>query len=253
MTILLEAKSLCKSYGLGETKSMALRDVSFNVMRGEFLAIMGPSGSGKSTLMNIIGLLDRPTSGTLALVGAPTARLSPDRAARLRNRQIGFVFQSYNLLSRNTALENVELPLIYTGTGRAERHRRAKESLCKVGLAEKMGHWPAQLSGGEQQRVAIARALVTDPTLILADEPTGALDSRTGNEILAVFQSLNQQGRSIIIVTHDETVARHSSRIIKLQDGTIVDDEKVTVRLAARAERPESRETSHAQVRGTKS
>ena len=252
MTILLEAKSLSRSYGVGATKIAALRDASFSMMSGEFLAIMGPSGSGKSTLMNIIGLLDRPTSGTLALGGEPTARLSPDQAAKLRNREIGFVFQSYNLLGRNTVLENVELPLIYAGTGRVERHRRAKESLGNVGLPDKMGQWPSQLSGGEQQRVSIARALVTNPTLILADEPTGALDSRTGREILAVFQSLNRQGRSIIVVTHDETVARHASRIIRLQDGTIVDDQKVPVRLMARLKSADRQVASSVQTEGVK-
>lgn len=232
--MLVEASSLGRVYGHESTAIAALHDASFSMMAGEFVAIMGPSGSGKSTLMNVIGLLDRPTSGTLILAGEDTAKLSPDRAAKLRNRQIGFVFQSYNLLNRSTALENVELPLIYAGRRHGERQRRAKEALARVGLGERTGYLPLRLSGGEQQRVAIARALVTEPALILADEPTGALDSRTGSDILALLQMLNRQGRSIVIVTHDLTIARHASRIVELQDGAVVADNKVPVRLAGR-------------------
>ena len=194
---------------------------------------MGPSGSGKSTLMNIIGLLDRPTSGRLIFAGEHTANLSPDHVARLRNCRIGFVFQSYNLLGRNTALENVELPLVYAGVRRREREQRAAEALDRVGLIDKARRWPLQLSGGEQQRIAIARALVTNPALILADEPTGALDSRTGTEIMALLQRLNEQGRSIVMVTHDKIVGSHASRIIRLQDGTIIGDQSVSDRLLA--------------------
>ncbi|CAN7522757.1 MULTISPECIES: ABC transporter ATP-binding protein [unclassified Aminobacter] len=229
--MLLKAISLSRSYDHDSTTTVALRDASFDLMDGEFVAIMGPSGSGKSTLMNIIGLLDRPTSGSLIFAGEHTANLSPDHAARLRNCRIGFVFQSYNLLGRNTALENVELPLVYAGVRRRERELRAAEALDKVGLSDKAQRWPLQLSGGEQQRIAIARALVTDPALILADEPTGALDSRTGNEIMALLQHLNEQGRTIIMVTHDDIVGSHASRIIRLQDGTIIGDQDVPDRL----------------------
>jgi putative ABC transport system ATP-binding protein len=228
--MLLEAQGLSKRYGEGAATIWALRDVSFRIARGEFVAIMGPSGSGKSTLMNLIGLLDLPSAGTLTLAGKETSRLSPDQLARLRNAQIGFVFQSYNLLGRNTALQNVELPLIYGGVGRRERVRRAEAALAAVGLAHRLRHLPAQLSGGEQQRVAIARALVCDPALVLADEPTGALDSRTGNEIMALFRRLNREGRTIVLVTHDAGVARNAARILRLQDGGLVDDKVLAER-----------------------
>ena len=196
---------------------------------------MGPSGSGKSTLMNLIGVLDRPTSGRLVVAGEDTTGLDHDRLAALRNRRIGFVFQAYNLLARNTTLENVEMPLVYSGLPGRKRRLKALAALESVGLSHRIDHWPGELSGGEQQRVAIARALVGDPALILADEPTGALDSRTGLSILALFQSLNRAGRTIVMVTHDEHVARHASRILRLQDGALVADEPVAAGVDAQA------------------
>lgn len=225
--MLLKACNLTRCYGQGDAAVKALRDTSFAIADGEFVAVMGPSGSGKSTLMNIIGLLDRPSSGTLIFAGEPATNLDHDRLASLRNRKIGFVFQSYNLLARNTTLENVEMPLVYSGLRSSERKGRARAALETVGLSHRADHWPGQLSGGEQQRVAIARALVGDPALILADEPTGALDSRTGLSILALFQALNRSGRTIIVVTHDEHVARHARRILRLQDGTLIRDDPV--------------------------
>ena len=231
--MLLRAEDLTKRYGSGENEVPALRDASFTVSAGEFVAIMGPSGSGKSTLMNLIGLLDQPSSGKLFLAGEDTTRLSHDRLAAVRNRQIGFVFQAYNLLGRDSALENVELPLVYARRPRRKRLTRAKELLAAVGLTHRSNHSPAKLSGGEQQRVAIARALACDPAIILADEPTGALDSRTGAEVLALLQALNRNGRTIILVTHDENVARHAGRVIRVRDGVIVGDETNAVRLTA--------------------
>jgi putative ABC transport system ATP-binding protein len=222
--VLLVAENLTRRYGRGKTAVTALAGASFAIGPGEYVAIMGPSGSGKSTLMNLIGLLDRPSTGRLVFKGEEVTKLSHDRLAAIRNRDIGFVFQSYNLLPRQTALENVEMPLIYAGVRRKDRFRRALAALDAVGLAERSGHGPGELSGGEQQRVAIARALVGDPALILADEPTGALDSRTGANTLALFQALNAQGRTIIMITHDAAVARHARRIIQLRDGTIVED-----------------------------
>jgi putative ABC transport system ATP-binding protein len=233
--MLLAADKLTRQYGRGKTAVTALADASFDIHAGEFVAIMGPSGSGKSTLMNLIGLLDRPSSGQLVFNGHEVTQLSHDRLAAIRNRDLGFVFQSYNLLARHTALENVEMPLVYAGVGRKERVRRAQAALEAVGLAERSGHGPSELSGGEQQRVAIARALVGDPALVLADEPTGALDSRTGSGILALFEALNAGGRTVVIVTHDEAVARHARRIIRLQDGAIVDDREVRPAAAAAA------------------
>ena len=222
--MLIVAESLTRRYGRGKTAVTALAEVRFAIGPGEYVAIMGPSGSGKSTLMNLIGLLDRPSAGRLVFKGEDCTRLSPDRLAAIRNRDIGFVFQSYNLLARHTGLENVEMPLVYAGARRKDRARRAMAALDAVGLAERGGHGPGELSGGEQQRVAIARALVGDPALILADEPTGALDSRTGADILALFEAINAQGRTVVMITHDEAVARHARRIIQLRDGAIVDD-----------------------------
>jgi putative ABC transport system ATP-binding protein len=233
--MLLEAHRLTRRYGSGNTAVVALTETSFVVREGEFVAIMGPSGSGKSTLMNLVGLLDRPTSGRLVVAGEDTAGLDHDRLAALRNRRIGFVFQAYNLLARNTTLENVELPLVYSGLRSGRRRLRALAALEWVGLSHRIDHWPGELSGGEQQRVAIARALVGDPALILADEPTGALDSRTGLSILALFQSLNRAGRTIVMVTHDEHVARHARRILRLQDGALVADEPVAGPIEAQA------------------
>jgi putative ABC transport system ATP-binding protein len=219
--------NLVKIYSGGAVPVPAVRGVDLKVEAGEFVAVMGPSGSGKSTLMHLIGLLDRPTSGRLSLLGEDTTRHGHDQLARLRNRRIGFVFQAYNLLARSTTFENVELPLLYSGLGRTQRQLSASTALEAVGLAHRADHWPSELSGGEQQRAAIARALVGDPMLVLADEPTGALDSRTGLGILALFQALNRAGRTIVVVTHDAHVAHHARRILRLQDGEIVGDEPV--------------------------
>jgi putative ABC transport system ATP-binding protein len=232
---LIRAVGLRKAYRMGPTTVQALRGVSLELHAGDFVAVMGPSGSGKSTLMNLLGLLDRPTAGTYLLAGRDVGGLGRDERAVVRGRSIGFVFQSFNLLGRSTALENVELPLVYAGLPRAERRRRAEAALERVRLADRRGHWPGQLSGGEQQRVAIARALASDPLLILADEPTGALDSRTSREILAQLQALNDSGRTIVLVTHDPQVARHARRIITMQDGRAVREESVASRLDAAA------------------
>jgi putative ABC transport system ATP-binding protein len=215
------AQSLVKTYTLGGNVVRALDGISFEIASGEMVAIRGPSGSGKSTLMHIIGCLDTPDSGSYVLGGDDVSRMAKDRLAAVRNQHIGFVFQTFNLLPRMTALENVELPIHYAG--RHDAKDRAEDALKIVGLADRMEHEPNQLSGGQRQRVAIARAIVTRPKIILADEPTGALDSRTGEEILALFKSLNEQGRTIIIVTHDAAIARHCKREIFLRDGRITD------------------------------
>jgi putative ABC transport system ATP-binding protein len=222
--MLLQACSLTKRYGRHKNTVTALCNVSFNVAEGEFVAVMGPSGSGKSTLLNIIGLLDRPTSGTLSIAGASVTTFSQDQLAKFRNRAIGFVFQSCNLLPRTTSLENVEIPLIYSRMPRPERRLKAEAALQTVGLLHRAKHQPSQLSGGEQQRVAIARALINNPALILADEPTGALDTQQGLGILALLQALNANGRTVILVTHDNDVARHARRLIKMKDGSILSD-----------------------------
>ncbi len=219
--MIIEARGLTKIYHLGGTTVAALDGIDLDVAEGEMLAITGPSGSGKSTLMQIIGCLDRPDSGSYVLSGEDVSTLSEDRLAEIRNRRIGFVFQTFNLLPRLSALENVELPLLYAGLPHAKG--RAAESLEAVGLADRMRHEPNQLSGGQRQRVAVARALITDPAILLADEPTGNLDSKTGDEIMALFASLNRQGRTIIVVTHEADVAKHCRRQIHLRDGRIVD------------------------------
>jgi putative ABC transport system ATP-binding protein len=222
----IEMSAITKVYQMGDVQVHALRGVSLRICAGEMVAIMGPSGSGKSTLMNIIGCLDQPTSGAYLLAGEDVSRLNDNRLAEIRNLRLGFVFQNFNLLSRTSALQNVELPLVYAG-GR-ERRRRAMAALEAVGLADRIHHRPNELSGGQQQRVAIARALVNDPTIILADEPTGNLDSRVGAEVMAIFQRLNvEQGITVILVTHEPDIAEHTRRVIHIQDGLIQRDEPV--------------------------
>jgi len=223
-TPVVAAKNLSKHYVLGRSIVDAIASVSLTVMQGEFVAICGRSGSGKSTLMNLLGLLERPDSGHYLLNGSEIAGLRESRRAAIRSREIGFVFQLPTLLPRSTALENVGLPLVYSGVRGIERHRRATEALDRVGLGHRKDHWPSQLSGGEQQRVAIARALVNQPALILADEPTGALDSNTGDEILSLFEELHHQGATIIMVTHDADVAYRAERCVTLHDGRVVTD-----------------------------
>jgi putative ABC transport system ATP-binding protein len=230
---LIEVADLAKDYVLGDTVVHALDGVTVSIGAGEFVAVMGPSGSGKSTFMNLIGCLDRPTRGQYRLAGEDVAAMDADQLAAIRNRRIGFVFQQFNLLARTTALENVELPLMYAGLPAAERHRRATSSLSQVGLAERAGHLPSQLSGGQQQRVAIARALVNDPALILADEPTGALDSRTSLEIMALLQQLNRAGITIVVVTHEHDIAAYAGRLISFRDGRVRSDERQAQRDAA--------------------
>ena len=223
---LIHTKDLTKVYRIGDNVIRALDGVSSDIARGEFTAVMGPSGSGKSTFMNMLGCLDRPTAGEYVLGGRKVSALEGDELAQVRNSNIGFVFQTFNLLARTAAVENVELPLVYAGVPSAERRVRALEMLAKVGLAERAHHHPAQLSGGQQQRVAIARALVTRPLLILADEPTGALDSRTSLEIMALLQELNRGGMTVVMVTHEPDVARFARRILRFRDGRLVKDKK---------------------------
>jgi len=227
MDSLIQVQDLVKVYSLGEVEVQALRSVSLSVERGEFVAIMGASGSGKSTFMNILGFLDRPTSGTYLLEGINGENLSRDKLAEIRNRKIGFVFQGFNLLSRTSALENIELPLTYAGTPTSTRKEMAQKALSEVGLKGREHHHPSQLSGGEQQRVAIARALVNQPAIILADEPTGNLDSKTSEEIMGIFQRLNREmGITIIMITHEPDIASFAKRNILFRDGRIVDDHK---------------------------
>ncbi len=220
----IQLEHLTKRYGEGDATVHALAGVSLTIEAGDFLAIMGSSGSGKSTLMNMIGCLDVPTSGIYRLDGVDVGSLSEGRLSQVRNQKIGFVFQSFNLLRRTAAARNVELPLVYAGVGALERRRRAHAALAAVGLAERTGHQPSQLSGGQQQRVAIARAIVTDPALILADEPTGALDSRSTADVLRIFDDLNAEGRTLVVITHEDEVARHAKRVVTLVDGAITSD-----------------------------
>ena len=222
---LVAVSDLTKTYVVGQTAVPALRGVSLAIDRGEFVAVMGSSGSGKSTLMNLLGCLDAPSSGTYHLAGQDVLRLSSNKLAAVRNASIGFVFQQFNLLARATALENVELPMVYAGLGRRERRRRARNALAQVGLSGREHHRPSQLSGGQQQRVAIARALVNQPLLLLADEPTGALDSVTSVEIMDALVRLNEGGLTVIVVTHDAEVARYARRVIHLKDGRVVSDD----------------------------
>jgi len=232
--LVIEVKDLARTYDLGEVKVKALRGVTFDIHSGELLTVMGPSGSGKSTLMNILGCLDRPTRGDYILDGEPVGELDDDRLADIRNSKIGFVFQTFNLLARTSALENVELPLIYAGTPLNERRNLATEALEAVGLGDRLDHHPNELSGGQQQRVAIARALVSHPSIIFADEPTGNLDTKSGVEVMKLLQDLNtQQSITILIVTHDPFIARHTGRIIRIQDGLMVGDDVVDKPLKA--------------------
>jgi putative ABC transport system ATP-binding protein len=219
---LIEMRELTRVYDLGPQQIFALRGINLTIDPGEYVAIMGPSGSGKSTLMNVVGCLDTPSSGQYLLDGVPVETLNDDELAAIRNRKIGFVFQTFNLLARTTALHNVELPLVYAKIPRAERRQLAEEALIAVGLKDRMGHQPNELSGGQRQRVAIARALVNKPSLLLADEPTGNLDSQTGREILDLFHELHARGNSIIMVTHEDDVAREAARVIRLRDGKVV-------------------------------
>lgn len=216
-------KNINKIFQLGDNlEYQALKDVNLEVKKGEFVAIIGPSGSGKSTLMNILGLLDKPSSGSYILDNLEVAKLGENHLAQIRNKKIGFVFQNFNLLSRTSALDNVSLPLVYSAVSKNERIERAKRSLEEVGLIEKLKSKPNQLSGGQQQRVAIARALVTNPEIILADEPTGNLDSKTGTEIMQIFKTLHKKGRTILLITHDQSIAKHASRVVTIKDGRLV-------------------------------
>ena len=230
----IEMTSISKTYGEGETAVHALVDVDLSIEQGDYVAIMGPSGSGKSTLMNIIGCLDEVTSGRYRLDGIDVRRLSERQLSLVRNRKIGFVFQSFNLIARTSAVRNVELPLAYAGVERAERARRALDALDRVALADRVEHLPSELSGGQQQRVAVARAIVTEPVLLLADEPTGALDSRSSEEVLHLFDELAASGRTVVMITHEDDVAAHAKRVIRMMDGRIASD----TRLVSRADPP---------------
>ena len=221
----IDVRDVTKTYDLGDVKVEALRGVTFAIMPGEYVAIMGPSGSGKSTLMNTLGCLDRPTTGTYRLDGIDVSTLGDDALAAIRLRKLGFVFQGFNLLARTSAVKNVGLPLFYAGLSTGKRNGLAADRLREVGLGDRLDHKPSELSGGQQQRVAIARALVNDPAVLLADEPTGNLDSETSEEIMGLFHELNAAGRTIIMVTHDEDVASHAKRIVRVKDGRIVDDQ----------------------------
>jgi putative ABC transport system ATP-binding protein len=226
--VVIRTEQLVKTYEMGAEQVHALQGVDLEIHKGEYVAIMGPSGSGKSTLMNLIGCLDSPTSGRYWLAGRLVSELDDDELAYIRNKEIGFVFQTFNLLPRATALHNVELPLIYNGTPAEERLEKAKMALQRVDLTPRMNHKPNELSGGQRQRVAIARALVNDPSIVLADEPTGNLDSKTGEEIMGLFANLHRQGNTIILVTHEMDIAQHAHRVIFIRDGKIASDEKIT-------------------------
>jgi putative ABC transport system ATP-binding protein len=229
--MLIQAKGIKKIYEVGVAQIEAVAGIDLDVARNEYVAIMGPSGSGKSTLMNIIGCLDTPTEGSYYLNGNLVSNLGDDELARIRNKEIGFVFQTFNLLPRSTALQNVELPLVYGGVPASERRERAMEALRSVGLIERATHRPNELSGGQRQRVALARAIVTNPSLILADEPTGNLDSRTGEEIMVIFKKIHEAGNTILLVTHEEYIAEHTQRIVRLLDGKIASDARNGARL----------------------
>ncbi|WP_289142017.1 ABC transporter ATP-binding protein [uncultured Brevibacillus sp.] len=232
---MLHIEGLTKQYKTDEVELFALKNINVHVSKGEFVAIVGPSGSGKSTFMNMLGCLDRPTSGSYVLDGIEVTRLKDKELAGVRNQKIGFVFQSFNLLPRATSLRNVEIPMLYAGVGMAERKKRATAALQRVGLGPRMGHKPSQLSGGQRQRVAIARALVNQPAIVLADEPTGNLDSRSSMEVMTIFQELHAQGVTILLVTHEADIAQHAERVITFKDGCIIKDEQVECRLFATA------------------
>ncbi len=242
---LIEFQHVCKTYQMGDTVVKAANDISLQICQGEFVAIVGQSGSGKSTCMNIIGCLDVPTTGDYLLDGRDVGRLNKNELAEIRNRLLGFIFQQYNLLPKLNLVENVEVPLMYQGVPRGERRIRAKEALAQVGLGDKLGHKPNQLSGGQQQRVSIARALACSPAVILADEPTGALDSRTGREVLQMLQEVHKAGNTVVLITHDNSIAVQAQRIIRLEDGHVIYDGDarapeavVTPKIAGRGENP---------------
>jgi putative ABC transport system ATP-binding protein len=233
--MLIDIRDITKVYEMGQEQVHALSGVTLGVDRGEYVAIMGPSGSGKSTLMNLIGCLDTPTSGSYVLNGREVARMTDDELAAIRNQEIGFVFQTFNLLPRTNALQQVELPLVYSGLARKERKERAIKALEAVSLADRMNHMPSEMSGGQRQRVAIARALINNPSILLADEPTGNLDSQTGGEIMALFDELNRRGNTIVLVTHEEDIAAHARRVVRLLDGKVRDDRPNERRVVAAA------------------
>ncbi|MCK6612856.1 MAG: ABC transporter ATP-binding protein [Ignavibacteriaceae bacterium] len=241
---MISIEHIRKMYKIGDVEVHALRDVSLTISKNEYVAIMGPSGSGKSTLMNMLGCLDTPTGGKYDFKGKNVSLMSDNELAEIRNREIGFVFQTFNLLPRSDALHNVELPLIYAGVGSAERKERARQALVDVGLADRIHHKPNELSGGQRQRVAIARALVTNPAIILADEPTGNLDSKTGDEIMYLFSQIHDSGNTIILVTHEEFVAQHAARIIRLKDGYISSDEFVEARTVPKLKNEQTMQNS---------
>ncbi|WP_304941322.1 ABC transporter ATP-binding protein [Turicibacter sp. TJ11] len=226
---ILSMKNITKSYYLGEEEQIILKGINLTVNRGEFVSILGPSGSGKSTMMNIIGCLDKATSGQYMLSGRDIKDLDENQLAEIRSKEIGFIFQSFQLLPRLTALQNVELPMIYSGVSPVKRKQIAKKMLERVGLSDRLNHYPNQLSGGQQQRVAIARALSTNPTILLADEPTGALDQRTGHQVMELFKELHAEGRTIIMITHDEKIAKQATRIVRILDGNIVEEVSMDV------------------------